>query len=247
MTLYLTSVALIKNNLGADYPELTDASIEAMAIKAEAYVYYYTGIAPSVTNPNGITITYSGAGSAVTLDIADVDDVRTLTLTVDSTPTAIDLTATANNTLTKLAAVIDALADFSCALATGADGSTASTALDDVEAQDLISAAYTATYETYSFPTDSNTLGEMMAAAEDLAVSYCIAKILTIEATGMDYKIGQMEVSKEALSRALIKIMFSYKNSAKDHLENISDGPKRPRNAYLMKPTSSSTNVMESL
>lgn len=247
MTLYLTSVALVKNNLGADYPELNDASIEAMAVKAEAYVYYYTGIAPSVTNPNGITITYSGAGSAVTLDIADVDDVRTLTLTVDSTPTAIDLTATANNTLTKLAAVIDALADFSCALATGADGSTASTALDDVEAQDLISAAYTATYETYSFPTDSNTLGEMMAAAEDLAVSYCIAKILTIEATGMDYKIGQMEVSKEALSRALIKIMFSYKNSAKDHLENISDGPKRPRNAYLMKPTSSSTNVMESL
>lgn len=247
MTLYLTSVALVKNNLGADYPELYDASIEAMAVKAEAYVYYYTGIAPSVTNPNGITITYSGAGSAVTLDIADVDDVRTLTLTVDSTPTAIDLTATANNTLTKLAAVIDALADFSCALATGADGSTASTALDDVEAQDLISAAYTATYETYSFPTDSNTLGEMMAAAEDLAVSYCIAKILTIEATGMDYKIGQMEVSKEALSRALIKIMFSYKNSAKDHLENISDGPKRPRNAYLMKPTSSSTNVMESL
>lgn len=247
MTLYLTSVALIKNNLGADYPELTDASIEAMAIKAEAYVYYYTGIAPSVTNPNGITITYSGAGSAVTLDIADVDDVRTLTLTVDSTPTAIDLTATANNTLTKLAAVIDALADFSCALATGAEGSTASVALDDVEAQDLVSAAYTATYEAYSFPTDSITLGEMMAAAEDLAVSYCIAKILTIEATGMDYKIGQMEVSKEALSRALIKIMFSYKNSAKDHLENISDGPKRPRNAYLMKPTSSSTNVMESL
>ena len=247
MTLYLTSVALIKNNLGADYPELTDASIEAMAIKAEAYVYYYTGIAPSVTNPNGITITYSGAGSAVTLDIADVDDVRTLTLTVDSTPTAIDLTATANNTLTKLAAVIDALADFSCALATGATGSTSSESLNDVESQDLIAEAYTATYRTYSFPTDSNTLGEMMAAAEDLAVSYCIAKILTIEATGMDYKIGQMEVSKEALSRALIKIMFSYKNSAKDHLENISDGPKRPRNAYLMKPTSSSTNVMESL
>jgi len=243
MTLYLTSVALIKNNLGADYPELNDASIEAMAVKAEAYVYYYTGIAPSVTNPNGITITYSGAGTTVTLDIAD----DTLTLTVDSTPTAIDLTATANNTLTKLAAVIDALADFSCALATGADGSTASIALDDVEAQDLVSAEYTATYEAYSFPTDSITLGEMMAAAEDLAVSYCISKILTIEATGMDYKLGQMEVSKEALSRSLLKIMFSYKNSAKDHLENISDGPKRPRNAYLMKPTSSSTNVMESL
>jgi len=112
MTLYLTSVALIKNNLGADYPELNDASIEAMAVKAEAYVYYYTGIAPSVTNPNGITITYSGAGTTVTLDIAD----DTLTLTVDSTPTAIDLTATANNTLTKLVAVIDAVADFSCAL-----------------------------------------------------------------------------------------------------------------------------------
>lgn len=243
MTLYLTSVALIKNNLGADYPELNDASIEAMAVKAEAYVYYYTGIAPSVTHPNGITITYSGAGTLVTLDIAD----GTLTLTVDAVETELDLTATANNTLTKLVAVIEALTDFTCTLATGADGSTASTALDDVEAQDLISAAYTATYETYSFPTDSNTLGEMMAAAEDLAVSYCIAKILTIEATGMDYKIGQMEVSKEALSRALIKIMFSYKNSAKDHLENISDGPKRPRNAYLMKPTSSSTNVMESL
>jgi hypothetical protein len=243
MTLYLTSAALIKNNLGADYPELNDASIEAMAVKAEAYVFYYTQISPSISNPNGITITYSGAGAAVTLDIAD----DTLTLTVDAVETELDLTATANNTLTKLVAVIDAIADFSCELATGADGSTASTALDDVEAQDLISAAYTATYETYSFPTDSNTLGEMMAAAEDLAVSYCIAKILTIEATGMDYKIGQMEVSKEALSRALIKIMFSYKNSAKDHLENISDGPKRPRNAYLMKPTSSSTNVMESL
>lgn len=243
MTLYLTSVALVKNNLGADYPELSDASIEAMAVKAEAYVYYYTGIAPSVTNPNGITITYSGAGTTVTLDIAD----GTLTLTVDAVETEIDLTATANNTLTKLVAVIDAVADFTCTLATGADGSTASTALDDVEAQDLISAAYTATYETYSFPTDSITLGEMMAAAEDLAVSYCIAKILTIEATGMDYKIGQMEVSKEALSRSLLKIMFSYRNTAKDHLENISDGPKRPRNAYLMKPTSSSTNVMESL
>jgi hypothetical protein len=243
MTLYLTSVALIKNNLGADYPELNDASIEAMAVKAEAFVFYYTQISPSISNPNGITITYSGAGSAVTLDIAD----DTLTLTVDAVETELDLTATANNTLTKLVAVIEALTDFTCTLATGADGSTASTALDDVEAQDLISAAYTATYRTYSFPTDSNTLREMMAAAEDLAVSYCIAKILTIEATGMDYKIGQMEVSKEALSRALIKIMFSYKNSAKDHLENISDGPKRPRNAYLMKPTSSSTNVMESL
>ena len=86
-----------------------------------------------------------------------------------------------------------------------------------------------------------------MAAAEDFAVSYCIAKILTIEATGMDYKIGQMEVSKEALSRSLLKIMFSYKNTAKEHLENISDGPKRPRNAYLMKPSSSSTSTMESL
>ena len=243
MTLYLTSAALVKNNLGADYPELTDESIEAMAVKAEAYVFYYTQISPVVTNPNGITITYSGAGTTVTLDIAD----DTLTLTVDAVETELDLTATANNTLTKLVAVIEALTDFTCTLATGADGSTASTALDDVEAQDLIAEAYTATYETYSFPTDSNTLGEMMAAAEDLAVSYCIAKILTIEATGMDYKIGQMEVSKEALSRALIKIMFSYKNSAKDHLENISDGPKRPRNAYLMKPTSSSTNVMESL
>lgn len=247
MTLYLTSAALVKNNLGADYPELTDASIEAMAVKAEAYVFYYTQISPSIENPNGIMITYSGAGTTVTLDIADVDDVRTLTLTVDSTPTAIDLTATANNTLTKLAAVIDALADFSCVLADGATGSTSSSSLNDVEAQDLVAEAYTATYSTYSFPTDSQTLGEMMAAAEDLAVSYCIAKILTIEATGMDYKIGQMEVSKEALSRALMKIMFSYKNTAKDHLENISDGPKRPRNAYLMKPTSSADNVMESL
>jgi hypothetical protein len=247
MTLYLTSAALVKNNLGADYPELTDESIEAMAVKAEAFVFYYTQISPVVTNPNGITITYSGAGTTVTLDIADVDDVRTLTLTVDGTPTALDLTATANNTLTKLIAVIDALADFSCVLADGATGSTSSSSLNDVEAQDLIAEAYTATYRTYSFPTNSETLGEMMAAAEDLAVSYCIAKILTIEATGMDYKIGQMEVSKEALSRALIKIMFSYKNSAKEHLENISDGPKRPRNAYLMKPTSSSTNVMESL
>jgi len=248
MTLYLTSAALIKNNLGADYPELTDESIEAMAVKAEAYVFYYTQISPAVENPNGITITYSGAGTTVTLDIADVDDVRTLTLTVDSVAAAeLDLTATANNTLTKLAAVIDAIADFSCALATGATGSTSSSSLNDVEAQDLVAEAYTATYSTYSFPTDSQTLGEMMAAAEDLAVSYCIAKILTIEATGMDYKIGQMEVSKEALSRALLKLMFSYKNTAKDHLENISDGPKRPRNAYLMKPTSSADNVMESL
>lgn len=247
MTLYLTSAALIKNNLGADYPELSDASIEAMAVKAEAYVFYYTQIYPATQDVDGIVITYSGAGTAVTLDIADVDDVRTLTLTVDAVETAIDLTAAANNTLTKLAAVIDAIADFSCTLATGATGSTSSSSLNDVEAQDLISEAYTATYGTYSFPTDAQTLGEMMAAAEDFAVSYCIAKILTIEATGMDYKLGQMEVSKEALSRSLLKIMFSYRNTAKDHLENISDGPKRPRNAYLMKPVSSSTSSMESL
>lgn len=247
MTLYLTSAALIKNNLGADYPELTDESIEAMAVKAEAYVFYYTQISPVTETKNGIVITYSGAGTAVTLDVADVDDVRTLTLTVDAVETAIDLTAAANNTLTKLAAVIAAISDFACTLDAAADGSTSSSYLDDVEAQDLIAAAYTATYSTYSFPTDSATLGEMMAAAEDLGVSYCIAKILTIEASGMDYKLGQMEVSKEALSRALTKLMFSYKNSAKDHLENISDGPKRPRNAYLMKPTTSSDNVMESL
>lgn len=247
MTLYLTSAALVKNNLGADYPELTDESIEAMAVKAEAFVFYYTQISPVVTNPNGITITYSGAGTTVTLDIADVDDVKTLTLTVDGTPTALDLTATANNTLTKLIAVIDALADFSCVLADGATGSTSSSSLNDVEAQDLIAEAYTATYETYSFPTDSETLGEMMAAAEDLSVSYCIAKILMIEANGMDYKLGQMEVSKEPLANGLRKNMFAYRNWAKEHLENISDGPKRPRKAYLMRPSSSSTNVMESL
>lgn len=247
MTLYLTSAALVKNNLGADYPELNDASIEALAQKAEAYVFYYTQIYPVTTATNGITITYSGAGTAVTLDIADVDDVRTLTLTVDAVATEIDLTATANNTLSKLAAVIDALADFTCELAEGADGDTDSSLLSDVDAQDLIAAAYTATYPVYSFPTDEMTLGEMMAAAEDYAVYYCIAKILTIEATGMDYKLGQMEVSKEGLSNSLRKTMFAFKNSAKDHLENISDGPKRPRKAYLMKPASSSTNVMESL
>jgi len=247
MTLYLTSAALIKNNLGADYPELNDASIEAMAVKAEAFVFYYTQISPVTADVNGIVITYSGAGTAVTLDIADVDDVRTLTLTVDAVETAIDLTATATNTLTKLAAVIDAIADFTCTVATEATASTSSSSLNDVSAQDLLAEAYTATYGTYSFPTDSQTLGEMMAAAEDFAVSYCIAKILTIEATGMDYEIGQMKVSKEALSRSLLKIMFSYRNTAKEHLENISDGPKRPRNAYLMKSASSSTNVMESL
>ena len=247
MTLYLTSAALVKNNLGADYPELADPSIEAMAVKAESFVFYYTQISPATQTVNGITVEYTGAGTAVALDIADVDDVRTLTLTVDAVETAIDLTAEANNTLTKLIAVIDAIADFTCTLATGAEGSTASENLNLVEDQDITSEAYTATYSTYSFPTDSQTLGEMMAAAEDLAVSYCIAKILTIEATGMDYKIGQMEVSKEGLSNSLRKSMFAYRNWAKEHLENISDGPKRPRKAYLMKPVSSSASTMESL
>jgi hypothetical protein len=243
MTLYLTSAARVKNNLGADYPELTDASIEAMAVKAEYFVFYYTQISPVTSNVDGITITYSGAGTAVTLDV----DVRTLTLTVDAVATEIDLTATENNTLTKLITVIDAVADFACVLATGAEGSTSSSSLNDVEAQDLLAEAYTATYGTYSFPTDSQTLGEMMAAAEDLAVSYCVAKILMIETNGMDYKLGQMEVSKEGLSNSLRKSMFAYRNWAKEHLENISDGPKRPRKAYLMKPVSSSTDPMESL
>lgn len=243
MTLYLTSAALIKNNLGANYPELTDASIEALAVKAEAYVFYYTQIYPSTETANGITITYTGSGSTVTYAKTD----KTLTLTVNGSATEIDLTSNANNTLTKLVSVIDALADFSCTLATGADGNTDSNMLSEVSGQDLLTSPYTATYLRYSFPTDSMTLGEMMAAAEDLAVSYCIGKILTIEASGMDYKLGQMEVSKEALSRALTKLMFAYKNSAKDHLENISDGPKRPRSAYIMKPTTSSDSVMEEI
>lgn len=247
MTLYLTSAALIKNNIGADYPELSDASIEAMAVKAEAYVFYYTQIYPVTQNVNGIVIEYEGEGTEVILSIADVNEARTLTLTVDDVPTAIDLTEEENNTLTKLAAALDAIADFSCELATEAAGQTSSTNLNLVESQNITSDPYTATYETYSFPTDVVTLGEMMAAAEDFAVSYCIAKILTIEATGMDYKLGQMEVSKEALSRSLLKIMFSYKNSAKDHLENISDGPKRPRSAYLIRPKSFSSNPMETI
>lgn len=75
----------------------------------------------------GLSLTYSGDLVAT---VAVDTSANTLTLTIDGTPTEHDLTAGTKDTLTKIAAILNAVEDISCSVLTGADGSCASEKLD---------------------------------------------------------------------------------------------------------------------
>lgn len=75
----------------------------------------------------GLNLTYTGDLVAT---VAVNTSTNKLTLTIDGTPTEHDLTAGTKDTLTKIAAILDAVDDITCTVATGADGACASEKLD---------------------------------------------------------------------------------------------------------------------
>lgn len=239
MTLYLTSVTQVLNDLGQEYAELTDAVVEDQAMKAEAFVFKYTSIYPIMNASNAFNIQYTGSATTVTY----AKSGATITITVDGTPTTYDVTAAANDTLAELVAVLDAVADFTVTITSSDLNSVSSSLLNDVAATDIKTAVYIAQYTPTTFATDEWTLAEMIAAATDLGASYCIAKILGIQPTGLDYKIGTTEISKANMARNLLKIAYFFKNMAKEHLDNISDGPVRVKDARTIRPASASSDV----
>lgn len=83
----------------------------------------------------GLNLTYTGDLVAT---VAVDTSANTLTLTIDGTPTVHDLTDAAKNSLTKIAAILDAVDDITCTVATGADGACASEKLDTLTAFTLV-------------------------------------------------------------------------------------------------------------
>ena len=250
-TLYLTSPTLILARMGTDYPELDDTTLEILAYDAETEVYLYTGIYPNVTEKDtkaAFTIRYKGSADTVTLTI-DNTTTNTLTVTIDGVDTTKDLTEAANDTLTEIVAVLDAISGITCTIDSDATGTDVSTTLQDLTDVDIKTVTYTVEYmptadddlcpDEVDWSTDVITYRGMVGAANAYATCFALAKVLNIDISSMNYKIALLEVAKDSASRNMLKMVFFYKNVAEGMLDKISSTPKRRRRAYIISPTSS--------
>lgn len=253
--LYLTSPALILARMGTDYPELDDTTLEILAYDAETDVYGYTGIYPTITEKTtkaAFTITYRLAAPTATLTI-DNTTTNTLTLTIDGVDTVYDLTAAANDTLAKLVAVLDAVSGIICTIDADATTDQDSAGLQDLTAVDIKATVQTAEYMPYNpdeecpdeitWSTDVITYRLMVGAANAFATSAALAKVLGIDISATNYKIALLEVQKDSASRNLLKMVFYYRNIAKEMLDKISSTPKRRRRAYLVSPNTTTATA----
>lgn len=118
-------------------------------------------------NASGISIQYTGAGSAATLTVAGDTLTTSVTGGPGSEDLSLDLTAAAYDTLTELAAVIDADSAYTCSVVQGVDGNLNSSSLAAVSAQDIKTAAYSAEYDRIEA-----TLGRLVTSVSRLINAY---------------------------------------------------------------------------
>lgn len=252
--LYLTSPTLILARMGTDYPELDNTTLEILAYDAETEVYGYTGIYPTITEKDtkaAFTITYRLAAPTATLTI-DNTTTNTLTLTIDGVDDVYDLTAEANDTITELVTVLDAVSGIICTIDADATTDQDSAGLQDLDAVNIKSEVQTVEYMPYdadeecpdeiSWTTDAITYRLMVGAANAYATSAALAKVLGIDISATNYKVALLEVAKDSASRNLLKMVFFYRNIAKEMLDKISSTPRRRRRAYMVTPNATDTS-----
>ena len=255
MTLYLTSPSLVLARMGTDYPELDDATLEILAYDAETEVYGYTGIYPTITEKDekaAFTITYRLAAPTATLTI-DNTTTNTLTLTIDGVDTTKDLTDAANDTIAELVAILDAIDGIICTIDADATTDQDSAGLKDLTAVNIKSEVQTVEYMPYDadeecpdlveWTTDVITYRLMVGAANAYATSAALAKVLGIDISATNYKVALLEVQKDSASRNLLKMVFFYRNIAKEMLDKISSTPRRRRRAYLVSPNTTTATA----
>ena len=253
--LYLTSPTLILARMGTDYPELDDTTLEILAYDAETEVYGYTGIYPTITEKDtkaAFTIRYRGSADTATLTI-DNTTANTLTVTVDGVDTVKGLIATATDTISELVAVLEAIDNITCTIDADATETDLTTTLQDLNAVDIKTTTYTVEYmptddtedcpDDVSWATDAITYRLMVGAANAYATSAALAKVLGIDISATNYKIALLEVQKDSASRNLLKMVFYYRNIAKEMLDKISSTPKRRRRAYLVSPNTTTATA----
>jgi hypothetical protein len=142
---------------------------------------------------SGITCTAAtgavGATNSNTIVAVTATNIKSTTYTAKYTPAneVLDVSQTANNTLTKLVSVIGALAGMTCSLATGASGASAGTTLKDFTSQAIQAAAYTALYTPADATWDTtqtanNTIDKLIALFN--ATDY-LSATLSADADGM--------------------------------------------------------------
>ena len=91
--------------------------------------------------------------------------------------------------------------------------------------------------------TDVITYRLMVGAANAYATSAALAKVLGIDISATNYKVALLEVQKDSASRNLLKMVFFYRNIAKEMLDKISSTPRRRRRAYLVSPNTTTATA----
>jgi peptidoglycan/xylan/chitin deacetylase (PgdA/CDA1 family) len=134
-----------------DWPALADIAARGHEITCQSRNH------PNMTELDALVIQYVGAGSACTMTISG----NTLTTSVTGGPGGeelnIDLTNTSYDRLSELVLYIHNLAAYTCSIVTSENDWTKSACLDDVSAQDIRTAAYTAAYDQTKFFTEEIT------------------------------------------------------------------------------------------
>ena len=94
---------------------------------------------------------------------------------------------------------------------------------------------------TYVFYCDQGTLDVMQVAARWKALANCVAKILNIEGSNIEFKLAELSVSKEPATQALLKLYYMAEHQCDKYLGLISEGPKRIRGATVILPASANS------
>jgi hypothetical protein len=243
--------------MGTDYPELDDATLEILSYDAETEVYGYTGIYPNITENDtkpAFTIRYRGSADTAVLTI-DNADTQILTVDIDGVGTPYDLTDGANDTIAELVAVLEAIDNITCTIDDDATTTEDTLMLQDVSQLDIKGATQTIEYmptddteecpDTVDWSTDVITYRLMVGAANAFATSFALAKVLGIDIQATNYKIALLEVAKDSASRNMLKMVFFYRNVAKEMLDKISSTPKRRRRAYLISPNTTTASTAD--
>lgn len=146
----------------------------------------------------GITCTAAtgavGATNSDKMVAVTATDIVAAAYTGKYTPAneVLDVSQTANNTLTKLVGVIGALAGMTCSLATGASGASAGTTLKDFTSKNIHAAAYTALYTPADATWDTTqTANNTIKKLVDLfnATDYLTAVLSTDVDDGADSQL----------------------------------------------------------
>lgn len=157
-----------------------------------------------------------GASNSNLLDAMEATDLVAAAVTATYTPAdeTHDLTAEAKDTLAEIVAILEAVADLTCTIATGAGASTDSGLLDTLEATDFADGlilTYTPADATYDLThTDRNLLSELIAELDAVADLACTA-VTTHTANA---SIQLVDFTAASIASALTLLMNHAKFSA---------------------------------